>query len=490
MQLERLALRLRPRTSFEAIDLGAAMLRQWWQPVMRVWFAVYVPVLSLLTLVFQDRLWIAVAIAWWLKPLFDRFVLHVLSRAAFGDTPSVRQTLADWRVILSPGLPAALSLSRLDPARSFNLAIWQLEQQRGRAARQRARVLGRKARGYASVLLLAALHFEAVLWLSITLLAGLLAPASSQQAEWDFFGFLSGNFRGAFDPLDMLFYGLAVSVIEPLYVASGFALYLNRRTLLEGWDIELGLRRLAMRLQGAPALLALLLLLTMPIVLFSAAPLAFAQTGSASKSAKEEVAEVLKAPEFGEFKDGYRWEYIGKRREDEPIKPWAGFASIAQLLAELGRIAIYLLAAAALVVVIVYARRLTTRRAITELSDYRPPDALFGWALQPASLPEDVAQVSQQLIEAGHVREGLSLLYRGALSALIHRYRVALSASDTEGEVLRAAAQALPAGASSYLSGLVVAWQATAYAGRLANAASASHLCAGWSEHFSPSAPA
>jgi hypothetical protein len=34
---------------------------------------------------------------------------------------------------------------------------------------------------------------------------------------------------------------------ETLFAAGGFSTYLNRRILLEGWDIELGFRRLAQR---------------------------------------------------------------------------------------------------------------------------------------------------------------------------------------------------------------------------------------------------
>ena len=44
---------------------------------------------------------------------------------------------------------------------------------------------------------------------------------------------------------------MAVTTIEPFYVAGGFSLYLNRRTLLEGWDIELELRRCAARFTNA-----------------------------------------------------------------------------------------------------------------------------------------------------------------------------------------------------------------------------------------------
>ncbi len=38
-------------------------------------------------------------------------------------------------------------------------------------------------------------------------------------------------------------YSLAVLLIEPFYVAAGFAMYLNRRAELEAWDIEQEFKR-------------------------------------------------------------------------------------------------------------------------------------------------------------------------------------------------------------------------------------------------------
>jgi hypothetical protein len=38
-------------------------------------------------------------------------------------------------------------------------------------------------------------------------------------------------------------YVLVVALVEPFYVAAGFAMYLNRRVELEAWDIEQELRR-------------------------------------------------------------------------------------------------------------------------------------------------------------------------------------------------------------------------------------------------------
>ncbi len=38
-------------------------------------------------------------------------------------------------------------------------------------------------------------------------------------------------------------YVIAVLIIEPFFVAAGFAMYLNRRAELEAWDIEQEFKR-------------------------------------------------------------------------------------------------------------------------------------------------------------------------------------------------------------------------------------------------------
>src|SRR3546814_901532 len=41
---------------------------------------------------------------------------------------------------------------------------------------------------------------------------------------------------------------VATSAIEPFYVGAGLGLYLNRRTRIEAWDVEIALRRMRTRL--------------------------------------------------------------------------------------------------------------------------------------------------------------------------------------------------------------------------------------------------
>jgi len=63
--------------------------------------------------------------------------------------------------------------------------------------------------------------------------------------------------------LSNAFYALVLVFWEPIYVACGFSLYLNRRTVLEAWDLELVFRRLRQRLSSAAPLLMLVIGLTL-----------------------------------------------------------------------------------------------------------------------------------------------------------------------------------------------------------------------------------
>ncbi|HLB15337.1 MAG TPA: DUF4129 domain-containing protein [Burkholderiales bacterium] len=484
MQLERLSVALRPRGGWEALDLGFQMARGWWRPVWGTWLAVYLPAAAILHVLFQETLWIAPLVLWWLKPVFDRFVLHVVSRAVFGAPPTVAEALRAWREILQPGLLAGLAwYPRLSLARSFNLPVWQLEKQTGAAARERWAALGRRMRGYAVWLTIVCLNFEALVLISLGLVVALLAPAGGQPG-FEFSELFRGGGDGEarWDWFDSACYVAAVSLVEPLYVAAGFSLYLNRRAILEGWDIELSLRRLdeRLRLPKAATLAGLVLALA---CLAGAPPPAFA----ADKSAKQEIAEVLRAPEFRQSRDQLGWRYRGERKKQDaaPSDFWANvgafFAQISQALA-------WIAVGIGVVVLLVLARRYLLPLLDRAPDTYRPPDALFGLAVTPESLPDDVAGTAARLAREGRLREALSLLYRGALSVLVHRDHVPLAEGDTEGDCARAVRKALPRGGADYFGRLVAAWQRAAYAGRLPEAGEAQALASEWTPHFAPRA--
>jgi hypothetical protein len=490
VELERLAVALRPRGGFEAVDLGFQMARAWWRPIWGIWIAVYLPAALLLHLALWFKPLAAMLVLWWLKPVFDRFVLHYVARAVFGTPPTVRETLGAWREILTPGLVPALTLHRLQSARSAMLPVWQLERQTGRAAAERRRVLGRRlSGGFAATIV--CLHFEALFVFSVAMAATLLAPGAAD-AGFEFSDLFrkTGNGEGsAWDLYDSFAYVVAVSVIEPFYVCAGFALYLNRRAVLEGWDIELELRRLDVRLREAmsgAASRAAAAMLAIGLALGIALAATPAPVAAQEKSAREEIREVLKAPEFQQYKEGKRWRY---RDEPKPGKDdgldLSFLERIAAFLSQISQGILWVLAGIAVIGLLLLLRRWIPALAEARAAPYRPPDALFGLALAPESLPADVPGSAAALIDAGRLREALSLLYRGALSVLVHRDHVPLAEGHTEGDCVRAAAKVLPATGAEYFQRLVAAWSGAAYSGRLPDAGWAAALCREWAPHFS-----
>jgi hypothetical protein len=449
-----LSVALRRRSPWEATDLGLAMLQRWWRPVYAAHALVVAPVaLVLVALGWAfDAVWAAMLVFWWLEPLYDRVVLHVLSRAVFGEMVSPRSVFAAWRE-WTRGLIGALTLDRFDMARSFNLPVRQLEGSRGREARERRRLLGRRARGQAVWLTVVWLHFEGALLWSAGAMAGLLLPVGLERAPGGENPVLSGlaDVMKMASVSDALIYAAVILFLEPFYVAAGFGLYLNRRTLLEGWDIEVALRRIAERHAGIAMLLLSVLAMAwwpQPVV-------------AQEKNPKQEIAEVLKAPEFGHYRETTRWERLDPAQPRDPKTPDLTFwHAIGYALAKAAEAALWVAAIAALAYALWWLSRRLPRAAAAGREAYEPPPALFGMELAPDTLPAEVPEAAARLAAAGKLRDALSLLYRGALSELVHKRGVRLLASHTEGEAVRLAEM-------PYFAALVDAWRRCAYARRL-----------------------
>jgi hypothetical protein len=414
-------------------------------------------------------LWLAIFIIKWLEPLYDRVVLHVLSRAVFGEVPNRRFLLRPSEY--QAGLFWALTFDRFDLARSFNLPVRQLEGQRGAERRARKGVLGRRTRSYAVWLTVVWVHFEAVVLWSAIGMASLLLPAQAERARGEGENFFTGLWdlmqRASWE--DAVLHATVLFLLEPFYVAAGFALYLNRRTLLEGWDIEVALRRIAER--GAMAALAVVFFLglAMPI------------PAHAQKDPKKEIAEVLKAKEFGYHREVERWQPRPRDSEEEkkkePGSSW-GWDGIGYAIAKALEVLLWIAAGGLIAYALWWAARMLPGwREARAAEPYRPPAALFGMDLAPEKLPADVSAAAAALAREGKLREALGLLYRGALSELVHKRGVQLLSSHTEGEAVRLAQ--LP-----YFASLVDAWRLCAYARRIPPAAEVERLATDYQAAF------
>ena len=251
MRIEALTLAVRPRLPFEAMDLGLRLVQSNWGAVYTAWAVALVPVLCLATAAcyLVDASWLWSTLVWWLKPFYDRALVLVLSRAVFGEAMAAGDVARAVPGFFRTGLVRGLTWGRFNPSRSFTLPVWQLEGLRGAARRRRSALLRKGGRQRAIWLTTACIHLEMLLMFAgIALFFMVLPEGVGPSFDQFVFAWLE---TPAGEVLGNLSYLVALSLIEPLYVASGFTLYLNRRTELEGWDIEIAFRQLAARRASA-----------------------------------------------------------------------------------------------------------------------------------------------------------------------------------------------------------------------------------------------
>lgn len=511
MQLDQLSVVLRQRNPWEAIDLGFAMMREWWRDAYAAWLAVFVP-LAIVACCLLPPLW-AFALVWWLKPALDRIVLHVVASAVFGSPPRLRDTLRSFFTYASNSLiRSLLPPFRLSLTRSFDLPVRQLENARGATARVRGKQLRRRVANQAMWLTLMCMNFELVVFISLVGLYDLLVPAASQDG-FNPFEIFQGTPTHARQYLVTALYLVAVALIEPLYVAGGFALYLNRRMALEGWDLEVQLRRIAElairreegeRMAVRPVITAALVLAIACGVLLSAPSLLHAQEASPPaqaeraaqgveqtkpsaplrSQAKRQIMEVLKDPQFQQFETRTLIEPLHKSEPEKTRRDYSGVGAFLQLVAEILRGLVWVLLGGVVLFALYWILRRLHWIQPPARSTWTPPETLFGLDVRRESLPQDVAAAAAQLARAGKLIEALSLLYRGALVALLHRDQIELASGDTESDCLVKTRDRVAAPTYVYLSRLLSTWQAAAYAHRIPPQPEVEQLATEWPAFF------
>ncbi|HVI57800.1 MAG TPA: DUF4129 domain-containing protein [Luteimonas sp.] len=511
MKLESLRVELRPRSPWEAMELGTALVRRNARAIWLPWLLVTVPVFVAIDVaaLALDRIWIAWLAMWWLKPAFDRIPLFVLSRAVFGEAPALRQVLDaqrhwGWRAILPH-----LLLRRLSLVRALALPVDLLEGAGGARLRERRRVLGEAVRGHGVLLTLACLLFVAVLSASLLSLSLLFVP-------WEF---LPESVRATWSLLTVqppawaqfalhAVVWAATSLVEPFYVGAGFGLYLNRRTRIEAWDVEIALRRMRARLAAATTTLLLVVALgawlprpaqaqdeadvqgrrARPAWRVQAeAEVELPRRGGDEAAPRDAGADSI-AEVFGDarvddpaFRDATARAYRDpllrprrtesqwrKRRPDARTPPAAlPFPWLARAVAFIGEFGLWLLLGALALVLALTARRWWPwlRGGFRRVQP--PSQVAVEEATLPELLPDDVAAAARALWREGRPRRALALLYRASVEAMATRAQVTLVPGATESECLRASRRMPVAADRDAFARMVRTWQYAAYAQRL-----------------------
>lgn len=512
MRIDSLALRLRPRTAWESADLGVRLCQQAWRSVFPCAAVVMLPVALVAFSLVEVASWWPPVVIWWAKPWLDRTLLFALSRAAFGQ----RTTPADvWRARRHVWFQQAwhtVTLRRLSPWRSFTQSVYQLEGSGVRRARARAAVIKKQGSGTAALVMQVFLACESALCFGTLSLLFWFAPRGTVPDPSTLLGADEPSF--AFIIALNVTYVAAIVFVEPFYVASGFAMYLNRRAQLEAWDVEQELRRAFASPTGdephegrtarrtgtarragagaAAALVACAWLLSPGVVLAQEA------TNGLERPSDAEVARAVEAvkrdPNLATERTfrTLRW----KPRDQQPpqrrgLPAWLAWtAGLIRYFNESMRFAAWLTVAAGAIAVAAYLVVVArARRAEQAPDDFVAPSHVQRLDIRPESLPDDVGGAARALWDGGEQRAALALLYRGLLSRLAHAYRAPIRPSTTEGDCVRlAAAYAAPDGAA-YASALVSVWRDAVYGGLAADTSAVHHLCGSFSTALAPAQP-
>ena len=240
MQVDALAVRLRPRSPLEAADFGVRLCQSAGRSVSGCYALAAVRALLLAAASYQWASWLPGVVIWWLKPWLDQSILFVLSRAAFGQTTTPGDLWRARRQVWWRQLLFTLTVRRLSPWRSLTQPVYGLEGLSIRQAHGRVRQIRRRAVGQALLVTHAFSMAETALTVALISLLFWLAPSGLTPT---FEQVLGGGDTGTVALIVNCAYPVAALFMEPFYVAAGFAMYLNRRVELEAWDIEQELRR-------------------------------------------------------------------------------------------------------------------------------------------------------------------------------------------------------------------------------------------------------
>jgi hypothetical protein len=464
------------------------------------------------------QIWLAWLLMWWLRPVFDRIPQYVLSRAVFGSVPGTAETLRaqlrwGWKPMLGH-----LTWRRFSPMRAALLPIDLLEGADPARRAERRRVIGGGVSGPAVLLTLACLHFLLALEVSAVLLVTLFVPnellPEATRAAW---AMLTEDppvwALIALNAVDWL----AVAFIEPFYVGAGFGLYLNRRTQLEAWDLEIAFRRMRKRLEaaGTAALLALALLLPMAMpaqarddntcpfpeetvpakaggeqnanktggkIAADADPAEtsanneyettnlrdiFGDESADPAGLEKSVAQAYRDPLLRPKLKQTTWERRDrdkKKLEAEPLS----FEWLAKLIGFIVEYGLWILVGLLVLTLLITAKRwwpwLIGGIAVAETA---PAPVEMAHLAHTEPLPPDIATVARRLWAQGQPRRALALLYRASVEAMTTRIDAHPPPGATEADCLRLSRRMPDAEDRDAFQRMVRIWQYAAYGQRL-----------------------
>lgn len=378
------------------------------------------------------------------------------------------------------------------------MPVRHLEGLTGQSCSDRIRTLTSSHRGSAQLACVACLVFDLALFTGLIQALATFAPTSIVMP--------TPFFNDVPSPLvTFTLFALAQLVTEPLFAAIGFALYINRRVDLEGWDLELAFRALRGRLDrrgtSVGAMVAALLLALLPMALHAQEP------PPASAPADElpdpsfvgprpppsrAIKEVLSDKDFDDWGEVMVWQSSdpAETAQEDAIEEdnfnTPPFVGIGAVLAEMVP---WILGA--LGVVLVAHLTIALLRGRVARGQSRLPDAAImdeDWAPKPQlELPSDVVAFARGAFARGEAALALSVLYRGAIAVLAREAEIDFPEGATEQEcVVIVRRQSVELALREAFESIARTWQRCAYAHSVPEAETFAVLCERYASTIAP----
>lgn len=484
MKLESVTAELRPRSDWEAIDLGLALVRRDFWKMTRAWWLGMLPILLIgLPLLWDHKGWFAFIFWWWI-PVCSRLAMFKLSRRLFGDNPGMRDLLKEFPKSIKRRFFYRMFWARISPWRPLTMAVEDLEGLRGKDYSARCRILMR--RGDSSLVVLALWRIALVVWLMITMFFTIMLfiPEAISMEWWNMISiwFDGGLDAGLPTGMELIILASACSamwLVDLFSVGCGFGLYVNHRSWIEGWDVELAFRRLGNRLRGISAVIIAAL------AIFLSGDLQAQEGDVADEKAASDPAidEVLSHEDFTihtettkewippDWLKDWNW-----GSGSSSASTWSGFEFLSVLIKTLGIIGLV-----ALVVWLIY----RYRHLITPKGGEKAPEekakarVVMGMEVTAESLPKDIPNAAMEAWRSGQRHKAMSLLYRGAISWMIRHGGIEIAESDTENDCL-SRVQRSQLSQTGYFKSLTDTWICLAYARQIPADEEMESLCGQW----------
>ncbi|MFC5051974.1 hypothetical protein ACFPK9_15330 [Rubritalea spongiae] len=482
MKLEKVTAEIRPRGRWESIDLGCALVRENYGKVISAWLLTVVPLWFLIIALSQmlpfeeGRPWIAGFLCIWILPFCDRVPLFVISRRLFGEDSTFSELLRALPGMFTRRAFGTLLLGPLDLGRGLSQPVMELEGLKRKAYRERVSLLSRNGGEGASqasliCLVLVLASIVSMFFLSLSVLA-LFGDSVVLEEFWvdHIMGSDAAFIEAPYVWALLVLVLLAITLVEPFYVGAGFAIYINSRTVTEGWDIELAFKRMSERVSG------ILKNTGKTIAMLLCGGLGFGEVTEASNERLEQVmehedfivhTEIVEVPvstnssSSSGFQSG-DWGFVG------PLAQFIFWAVLAAIVAGL--------------VWLIYSNRhVFTGTKVSGLSKAEPKvSSVMGMDITPESLPDDIVAAARKAWDERKYQEAMSLLYRGAISAIVLQDDVEISDGDTELDCLRSVHSQISDERGEYFDRLTHCWMRLAYGSAVPSNEDASWLMRAW----------